>query len=283
VKPYKVILWDVYGTLLTSRAGDLQTLLEHEKDLNAAFDKVIAQFDLEEAVCRYAPDKTPANELRLLFLQRIQAVHRRKREQGIEHPEVRVEEIWLSILEELAEHGYRHPDGKPSQSDLAREVALHFERTVNPKRLVPGAWETLLELHRRKVRQGIVSNAQFYTRIELAELLRVESNGQVPTFHTIFDDLLVFMSCDFGFSKPTPAIFNHVRNVVWGEGWKVKDTLHVGNDMLNDVWCAKQAGFAAALFAGDPRSVRWRKDDPRCAQLQPDFVISSLSEVLKFV
>jgi hypothetical protein len=49
------------------------------------------------------------------------------------------------------------------------------------------------------------------------------------------------------------------------------------------VWCAKQCGFDAALFAGDETSVRWRKDDPRCQQLEPDFVFHDHSEIARGV
>jgi len=283
VRPYKVILWDVYGTLMRSRAGDLQALTQRGAELLGAFEKVVAHFDLEDAIGNFAPDKRPAEELRQLYLSRIDEVHRRKIAQGIEHPEVRIDEIWIGIIESLAEHGYRRPEMKPGSVDFAREVALFFERTANPKALYPGVWETLLELHRRKKRQGIVSNAQFYTHVELGELLRIESNGDIPTLHTIFEDLLTFLSCDFGFAKPNPAIFEQVRKVIWAEGLRVKECLCVGNDMLTDVWCAKQCGFDAALFAGDPDSVRWRRDDPRCAELKPEAVFRHHAELFQLV
>jgi hypothetical protein len=38
--------------------------------------------------------------------------------------------------------------------------------------------------------------------------------------------------------------------------------------------------MSAVLFAGDPDSVRWRRDDPRCAELKPDAVIHDHKEIL---
>jgi len=50
--------------------------------------------------------------------------------------------------------------------------------------------------------------------------------------------------------------------------------------MLNDVWAARTAGFAAALYAGDGRSLRLRGEDPRCRDLRPDLVVESLDDVV---
>ena len=56
-------------------------------------------------------------------------------------------------------------------------------------------------------------------------------------------------------------------------------TLYVGNDMLNDVYAAHEAGFKTVLFAGDRRSLRLRKDRPEVADLSPDRVVTSLDQI----
>lgn len=58
-----------------------------------------------------------------------------------------------------------------------------------------------------------------------------------------------------------------------------RQTLYVGNDMLNDILPAAQVGFRTALFAADKRSLRLRKDDPRVSQTVPDIVVTNLEEV----
>lgn len=280
---FRAILWDVYGTLLQARAGDLEALVARGDELQATFGRVVVHFAIEDALCRLAPDRRPEASLGAMYLQRIREVQERKRSQGVAHPEVRIEEIWLWILEQLAENGLRNEAMRIAPTAFAREVALYFERAANPKRLYPGAWEALRELKQHGARQGIVSNAQFYTRIELGELLRIESDGCIGSLHSVFDETLVFLSCDFGYSKPDPALFLHACHVLDAEGIAANECLYVGNDIRNDVWGAQQAGFATALFAGDPESVRWRKDDPVCAGVQPDTVIENHQELLKVV
>ncbi len=41
-----------------------------------------------------------------------------------------------------------------------------------------------------------------------------------------------------------------------------------------------QLGLKTALFAGDQRSLRLREHDPRCSTLEPDLIITKLSQLL---
>ena len=59
--------------------------------------------------------------------------------------------------------------------------------------------------------------------------------------------------------------------------------LYVGNDMLNDIYPAAKAGFKTALFAGDSRSLRLRKDKPKCKYLSADIVITDLIQLLDYL
>ena len=76
---------------------------------------------------------------------------------------------------------------------------------------------------------------------------------------------------------------NLVEHLEQRYGMMSEETLYVGNDMLNDVWTASQCGLRTALFAGDQRSLRMRGDDPRCADLEPDVIITKLSQLLAVV
>jgi len=59
--------------------------------------------------------------------------------------------------------------------------------------------------------------------------------------------------------------------------------LYVGNDMLNDIYPAKTAGFKTALFAGDARSLRLRENHPQCKDLSPDIIITDLIQILDHI
>ena len=55
--------------------------------------------------------------------------------------------------------------------------------------------------------------------------------------------------------------------------------LYVGNDLRNDIWPASLTGCRTALFAGDARSLRLREDDPRYASVDPDRIVTALSQI----
>jgi putative hydrolase of the HAD superfamily len=61
------------------------------------------------------------------------------------------------------------------------------------------------------------------------------------------------------------------------------NALYVGNDMLNDIYPAQQAGFQTALFAGDRHSLRLRENDLRCRSLSPDLFIIDLRDLIRNV
>jgi putative hydrolase of the HAD superfamily len=118
---------------------------------------------------------------------------------------------------------------------------LYFERQANPKQPMPGAKETLLSLKQRGLRQGILSNAQFYTRIELSEFFGDD----------IFDPALMFLSCDLGVAKPNPTGFQLLTAALAHAGIAPVECLFVGDSPVNDIAPARQAGFQAILFGPD--------------------------------
>ena len=93
-------------------------------------------------------------------------------------------------------------------------------------------------------------------------------------------DLCVF-SYRYRQAKPGPRLFEVLQRALEQRGLAPDETLYVGNDMLNDVWAASQAGLKTAWFAGDRRSCRARTDDARCQSLRPDLVLTELVQLLQ--
>jgi putative hydrolase of the HAD superfamily len=253
----KVIFWDVYGTLVTSRRGDLDSLLKREDELRMAFDRTARNFSL-----RAAP-----GQLHELFLRGIQAEREVRTAEGNAHPEVRVDEIWFKILEKF------ESDEPPTMS-FAREVALFFERQANPKELQFRAFDVLTTLKKRGVRHGIISNGQFYTPIELSDLLDEESHGAIRTYESIFDVRLVFFSFELGVAKPDPAAFHRAVEALTKGNIMPDDCAFVGNSLTNDVAPAQHVGFRTILFA--PEAVA-------DSAIKPDLVIHNLGQLLEWV
>jgi putative hydrolase of the HAD superfamily len=253
----KVIFWDVYGTLFVAQRGNLDALIQREGELRSAFERTIKNFGIAAVPAR----------LHDLFLRGIQAEREARVAQGIAHPEVRIDEIWFKLLEKF------QPKTPPT-INLAREVAIFFERQANPTQLQPHAFDVLTTLKQRGLRHGIISNAQFYTPIELSQLLRDESACAICTYESIFDPMLVVFSFDLGVAKPDLTLFRRAVEALTRENVMPDDCVFVGNSPANDIAPAQRIGFRTVLFAPDtvPEST-----------IKADLVIHNLSQLLEWL
>ncbi|MDY6824535.1 MAG: HAD family hydrolase [Thermodesulfobacteriota bacterium] len=252
-RPVSAVLFDVYGTLFISASGDISTV-KAQWETGETARQLVEEFDIKQA---------PADLLNRFF-HAIETAHARMKAQGIDHPEVETDKIWQQVLDT--------PDNA-----RARAVALYFEKTVNPAWPMPNLEATLSRIQGSDLRAGIISNAQFYTRHLFDEFL-----GEQPETSWADPDL-VFYSYTYGYAKPSLYLYRLAAKQLAAKGIQSDAALYMGNDMLNDIYPAQQCGFQTALFAGDARSLRLRKDDKRCEGLAPDIVITDLSQLNKYL
>ncbi|MBW1837880.1 MAG: HAD family hydrolase [Deltaproteobacteria bacterium] len=175
-----------------------------------------------------------------------------------------------------------------NDADQVRAFALEFELIVNPVYPMPHLAALLSGCRERKLWMGMISNAQFYTPYLFQWFL--DANHEALGFCTDlvffsyqFGTDLVFFSYQFGYAKPSPFLFNLAALKLKEKGIMEHAVLYVGNDMLNDIYPATVTGFKTALFAGDSRSLRLRKDEPKCKHLSADIVITDLIQLLDYL
>lgn len=254
------VLFDIYGTLLISGSGDVGTATQATDSTEALIQSLI--------VSGFSGDCERAGELGPELLKtEIERWHNAARQTGIEFPEVEIFRVWKNITETLQRLELLKPD---EDMDKIRRLAIEYECRVNPVWLMPGALETIDALRSRGIRLGIVSNAQFYTPLILEALFGnpVEEMG--------FDPELCVWSYQVLHAKPSIELFRMLET-------DLHKTLYVGNDMLNDIWTATQAGCRTVLFAGDQRSLRLREQDSRCARLTPSATINDLRQIPEII
>ena len=248
----RAYLFDIYGTLFISASGDIGVLgegLSAEKETSSGEKE-----RLRSLLAPFGQDASLAGLIQL-FTQAVKAEHAKLRTKTA-WPEIDVRKIWADILH--------------ITEDAAAEVSLRFELAVNPVYPMPGLADMLKRLADTRAPLGIVSNAQFFTPLLFKAFL-----GAPPED---FGFLCVY-SYREGEAKPSPLLFNAAAEALGASGISPGEALYIGNDMRNDVWGAKLAGFRTALFAGDSRSLRLRQDEACCAGLCPDFVVKSLAEI----
>ncbi|GAB4373221.1 MAG: HAD family hydrolase [Spirochaetales bacterium] len=247
--PFPVVLFDLYGTLLQSASGEIGSLLAEDQRTR---ERNSPPMEPLEPFLSILPKEEPLATARKWFIEEVERRHQALRSSHLV-PEIRVEEVWASILGLSEEEAF--------------EFGLRFELTVNPVYPMPGAREYLDFLKGNGIVMGIVSNAQSFTPLVMEALFEASlpELGFLP-------DLTIF-SCDLREAKPSPRIFGVAVDALERMGYKPQDALYIGNDLRNDVWAPQQVGLRAALFCGDGRSLRLRREDPLCGGTRPDYLI----------
>jgi len=248
----RAVLFDVYGTLVISASGDIG--LAGERDTAGAFAAALESAGIRAPTAAGPERLEPA----------IRASHTQRKAAGIEFPEVDILAVWEEVL-----------GGEvPASRDKLARLTVEYECRVNPVWPMPGLVQLLADLRRRSLVLGIVSNAQFYTPLMLEGFLGA------PLTDLGFDAECCAWSYRLLEAKPSTRIYrtalaglDRVHGIAPGE------VLYVGNDLRNDIWPASVTGCRTALFAGDARSLRLREDDPRCAGVVPDRVVTDLSQI----
>ncbi len=249
----RCVLFDIYGTLFISGCGDIgiaKKEMQPEKTLKELFEK-------------YGISTNPRSLLKDLY-RSIELHHQALRNEGVDFPEIEIDRIWMDIL-------------KIKNPETIKDFAVEFELILNPVYPMPHLNELLAAIKMSEILMGIISNAQFYTPYLFPWTL-----GSLPE-DLGFHPNLILLSYRYGHAKPSRFLFDRAARELDKVNISTNDVLYVGNDMLNDICPAKMSGFKTALFAGDRRSLRLRKDDLRCENISADIVITDLIQLLDHI
>jgi putative hydrolase of the HAD superfamily len=247
----KAMIFDVYGTLVISGSGDMDSLAVMSHRQKQALAGMLRRYGIDGS-----PEKLVAS-----LRTTLDKNHDRLRQEGIDFPEVDIVRVWETVL------------GKRDTAWL-KAFALEYEMIVNPVYPMPGLEDLLSAGRRQGLLLGIISNAQFFTPPLLERLLGASLD------RCGFDPQLIFFSYRVGSAKPSRFMFELAVEVLSHRGVPPASVLYVGNDMRNDILPAKAVGFQTALFAGDRRSLRRRADDVCCGHLVPDVIVTDLRQLI---
>ncbi len=267
---YKAVMWDVYGTLLELRVGDLDDMLSQESQLLSAARNTIIKFKLGLCMKEIArPGENFERSLIRLYLDEIRRIHAVKKKEGVEYPEVQIEKIWRKIINLAIRNGYKLRNHQ-LMDELVFDVAYFFDSEVNkPKRLIKNAAKILEQLRNQGLIQGLISNAQFYTEMNLYQLLLAEN----LEFKELFNHKLLIYSYKLGFSKPNIKIFQEAAISLQMLGIESNQVVYIGDNLSKDIKPAKKIGFTTVLLAKDPI----KYNELNLIKFKPDHVIDDLS------
>ena len=273
----RAVLFDIYGTLFVSSSGDIDALhAESDTDMSGAFARKapICRALLESGCTVLDPgavDEVAETE----YEEAIRSIHAEKRRLGVQYPEVDIVQVWEQVLGELNGSGLIMVPDLPG---VPYRVAVSYECLSNPVWPMPDCESLLDAAARSGIPMGLVSNAQFYTPLLFSAFFD-RTLGELG-----FNDRLCSFSFRRGEAKPSVHLYEGVRELLFRQlAIAPEEVLYVGNDMLNDIWPAHEAGFSTCLFAGDERSLRLREDHPLCTRLVPDHTVTGLEQVARIL
>jgi len=259
----KAVLFDVYGTLLISGAGEINSGTEANK--TRAFMAAARAVGLDVVDTKTAALYVAALE------QKISALRHNLRRDGIAYPEINIEQVWREVLTSWRNKRQR---GHRLGRDYIRRLAIEYECRVNPVWPMPGLSDVLPRLKAAGLILGIVSNAQFFTPLTLAAF---PGTGWT---RGLFDKTLCAWSYRWKEAKPSSRMLKAIRHWLSRyHGITPSETLVVGNDMRKDILPASRLGCQTALFAGDARSLRWRRESQDCRGITPDLVLTRMIQL----
>lgn len=255
VAPLAVAL-DVYGTLLSCEAGEIGSG-------GAWSDEQAVTTEGEPRSMAFPHDM--AERLRTI----VSDDHAAARERGVPWPEVDSPSVFARALGLGLEDGAR--------------ASVAWECSTNRCAAMPGARGFLSACRERGLTLGLVSNAQFYTRLFIEEAFgqRLFCEGAAGCLG--FDTALALWSFETGRAKPDPWMFQELARRLSERGVPAHRILYVGNDALNDCAAASEAGLMTVLFAGDARSLKARLGEARVVERPPLSVALSWDEVRRLV
>lgn len=261
----RALVFDVYGTLIQSAAGDISLAGGLPESRNASLKSV-----LTEAGYVLAKPEFPFAET---LEQTIRSEQDKRRVAGITFPEVDILVVWERLLETLAASGVLMTDKAPTEA-LLRHLSVTYEIQVNPVWPMPGLEAVISTAIADGLHLGIVSNAQWFTPLLFEAFL-----GKTLT-ELGFEDALSVWSYRLLEGKPSTRLYERLcEQLDTVAGIPPEAVLYVGNDKRNDIAPAHRTGLKTALFAGDARSLRLREGDPLVTGIEPDCLVSELAQL----
>lgn len=257
----KAVVFDVYGTLLTNKAGGNSLAEPSIESDKAIIDALIdTDFDVYD-------HKFPFSKM---YTDHIQAHYDIRRAEGITYPEINIADVWQDFLNELFANNVI--DGDMTDRSIQRLIVRH-ECKVNPVWSMKGSLEAIRSLQDHNIALGTISTAQFYTPITMETLYQnsLETLG--------FKKPICIWSYEHRHRKPSAIMFQLCLAGLKVLKIEPNEALYVGNDVFNDILPAQKFGMKTALFVGDKTSTRLHEDDEESKKVKPNIIFNDFKQL----
>lgn len=273
----RLVTWSIYGTLL--RIADGELLFDHPQKLRMqiALEKTVEEFNMWNSMYR-----KPGAPWEYMYEQYGKQIEKQKMAGGGRKgdlPEINAAEIWNALIGQLRQKDYTYDESTYGDWDeFALKVAYFFHRNLQAVEAAKNCARALSELSGRGVPQGLLTDAQPFTLLQLLRALK--DVDKLPPFGELFDSRFVVQSDREGVRKPSPSLFRKLVSAAEEAGIEPNQILHVTNRIEGDLAVAKENGFRTALYAGDKDSLKATSAQVKDPKQRPDRLLTDLIQVL---
>jgi putative hydrolase of the HAD superfamily len=247
----QAVIFDIYGTLINYWDDDFSGEAKEGK-LKVVFRQLSEHFGFTATLDKIDPTKPAEQTLFDFYHGLITIKHEESLKSGKTFPEVVIEEVWELIVSMLTRNGYdpiKYQVG--SRRDFTKSIAYYYNFFALKRGFFEGVVPALKALKDQNIKLGIISNAQFYTPIDLTLFIRDNSSdGELIDYLDLFDSDLCFFSYEYGVAKPNPMLYRKLFDALYESEILPANTVFVGNDLSLDIKSAEEVGLKTGFFTG---------------------------------
>jgi len=273
----RLVLWNVYGTLLGISEGELR--FEHPQKLfmSVALEKTIEEFKMWASMSR-KPGQ-PSEYMEVIYGQ-VLMEQRGITTGGERYPEVLAERVWEAIIKKLFQKDYKFDAGfYGSLNEFSRKVAYFFHASLQGTACYSGAAEALRGVVDQGRASGLLADGQCFTRAQLNRALTAQDES--VTVEEYLPPSRSFLSHEVRARKPSETLMRHALAKLQGQGFTPDQILHVGTRMQQDLIPARRLGMRTALFCGDKASLQATKEQVKDPSSRPDVLLTELNQIVE--
>ncbi|GIX04159.1 MAG: hypothetical protein KatS3mg114_0028 [Planctomycetaceae bacterium] len=272
----RLVLWDLYGTLLRISDGELLFVHPQTIRMEVAWEKTVREFNMW-----YAMSRKPGAPWQYLG-QLYQRVYDELRLAGSgrkgDFTEVHAAVLWRRLLNKLDLEEYRYDETFYGDLEaLAEKIAYFFHASLQGCVLEDQAAATLWAIRQAGYYQGIFADGQCFS---MTQLLRgIAQQVTLPPLETVLDPSCITLSYQLGVKKPSRSLYEELLARLRHLNLEPSQVVCVSARLSNDLAVARSYGLRTVLYAGDQTSLRADPAELRDPALKPDRLITQIAQL----
>ena len=272
----KLVLWDIYGTLIRISDGKIGWEPKEEARLQIALDKTIHEFNMWNHM--YRKPGPPWQSIIGLYRDTAVRLSMVGTERRGDFTDVDLVSVWQSIIGRLFEKEYQFDESLyGSLREFSEKVAYFFHCNLQASEAREGAVSTMHELVANGLLQGILADGQSYSFVHtLRELGRQD---ELPDLPRAFRPETLLFSNQLGIRKPSKTLFEYAVTRAKSLGIQPSQIVHISCRHQTDLIPAKAVGMKTVLLAAEKTGLEVSAEQIKDPATKPDRLITHLEQL----